>query len=62
MCPAAKKGTKEAILHIAGVWGWNSDLETGNFVPKGETASAKVAESRVYVCCSIGHSDILLNA
>ncbi|KAI9065672.1 hypothetical protein FKP32DRAFT_1565896, partial [Trametes sanguinea] len=31
-----------AILHTAVIWSWNSDLETGNFVPPGETAPSKI--------------------
>ncbi|KAH9887374.1 hypothetical protein C8Q73DRAFT_606404, partial [Cubamyces lactineus] len=36
-----------AILHTAAIWRWNSDLETGNYIPVGEVAPAKLAESRV---------------
>ncbi|KAH9846473.1 hypothetical protein C2E23DRAFT_744026, partial [Lenzites betulinus] len=36
-----------AIFYTAAVWRWNSSLETGNFVPEGETAPAKLAESRI---------------
>ncbi|KAI9061808.1 hypothetical protein FKP32DRAFT_1575055, partial [Trametes sanguinea] len=32
---------KPAMLHWAGLWSWNSDLETGNYVPKGETPSSR---------------------
>lgn len=37
------------MFHTVAVWRWGSDPETGNFVPPGETAPAKLAESRVYV-------------
>ncbi|KAI9057284.1 hypothetical protein FKP32DRAFT_1536209, partial [Trametes sanguinea] len=36
-----------AILYTAAVWAWNSDLETGNFVPAGEVPPSKIAESRI---------------
>ena len=47
LCPTGQKNTKPAILHTAAIWRWNSDLETGNYVPAGEIAPAKLAESRV---------------
>ncbi|OJT09727.1 hypothetical protein TRAPUB_13795 [Trametes pubescens] len=42
-----KAGSQEVILHTAAVWMWNSDLDTGNFVPEGQTAPDKVPESRM---------------
>lgn len=42
-----KEGNQEAIFYTAAVWMWNSDLETGNFVPPGATALGKVSESRL---------------
>ncbi|KAI0349030.1 hypothetical protein OH77DRAFT_1594448 [Trametes cingulata] len=40
-------GTKEAIFHTVAIWKWNSDMQTGNFVPPGEKVSSRVAESRI---------------
>ncbi|KAH9848481.1 hypothetical protein C2E23DRAFT_739683 [Lenzites betulinus] len=39
----------DAIFHTAAVWVWGSNLETGNFVPRGETApsTGKLSESRM---------------
>ncbi|KAH9846251.1 hypothetical protein C2E23DRAFT_702152, partial [Lenzites betulinus] len=38
-----------AVFHTAAVWVWGSNLETGNYVPRGETAPSKgkVSESRM---------------
>lgn len=36
-------------MHTAVVWTWNSDLQTGNFVPPGETASGKVSDNNLWV-------------
>ncbi|KAI0359247.1 hypothetical protein OH77DRAFT_1374941, partial [Trametes cingulata] len=36
-----------AVFHTVGIWRWNSDMETGNYVPHGESAPAKLAESRI---------------
>ncbi|KAH9895265.1 hypothetical protein C8Q73DRAFT_645035 [Cubamyces lactineus] len=36
MCRVGEKATKPAIFHTAAVWRWNSDMETGNYVPVGE--------------------------
>lgn len=41
------RGSKPAILHTAAIWRWASDLETGNFVPPGQQANSRVAESRM---------------
>ena len=30
------KACKDAVFFTAAVWLWNSNLETGNFVPEGE--------------------------
>ena len=38
---------EEAIFVHAGIWSWNADLETGNFVPLGEKPPSTVTESRV---------------
>ncbi|PPQ83058.1 hypothetical protein CVT26_011789 [Gymnopilus dilepis] len=38
---------QDAIFVHAAVWQSNSDLYTGNFVPKGEEAPIRVAESRI---------------
>ncbi|KAI0713868.1 hypothetical protein C8Q76DRAFT_619845, partial [Earliella scabrosa] len=36
-----------AVFHTAAVWRWNSHLETGNFVPTGETAPARLSEFKI---------------
>ncbi|KAI0702106.1 hypothetical protein C8Q76DRAFT_633237 [Earliella scabrosa] len=42
------RGTKrEAVFHTVGLWRWNSNLETGNYVPPGQTAPARLAEQRI---------------
>lgn len=33
-----EKEDNEAIFYTAAIWLWNSDLETGNYAPNGETA------------------------
>ena len=38
---------KLARFYTAGIWRWNSDLETGNFVPPGKVPPARLAESRM---------------
>ena len=38
---------KMARFYTAGIWRWNSSLETGNYVPPGETPPARLAESRM---------------
>ncbi|KAI0735614.1 hypothetical protein C8Q76DRAFT_610480, partial [Earliella scabrosa] len=38
-----------AVFHTAAVWRWSSHLETGNFVPRGETAPGRLPESRMHV-------------
>ncbi|PPQ79644.1 hypothetical protein CVT26_015683 [Gymnopilus dilepis] len=38
---------EEAIFVHAAVWDSNTNLETGNFVPSGETASSSLSENRV---------------
>ncbi len=44
------RGTKrEAVFTSVGLWRWNSDLETGNFVPIGHPAPEHLAEERMYV-------------
>ncbi|KAI1789226.1 hypothetical protein LXA43DRAFT_1096521 [Ganoderma leucocontextum] len=45
LCPPG--GKKPATLWTAGVWRWSSDLDTGNFVPPGETAPARLPENRI---------------
>ncbi|KAI9061994.1 hypothetical protein FKP32DRAFT_1574797 [Trametes sanguinea] len=47
MCPTSEDGLKAALFYASFVWSFHSDLDTGNYVPKGETAPSKVAESRV---------------
>ncbi|KAH9854467.1 hypothetical protein C2E23DRAFT_726756, partial [Lenzites betulinus] len=48
MCVSENKlGNEDAIFHTAAVWVWNSNLETGNFVPAGETAQSKIPEARL---------------
>ncbi|KAJ8457466.1 hypothetical protein ONZ51_g11514 [Trametes cubensis] len=47
MCRVGEKATKPAIFHTAAVWRWNSDMETGNYVPIGEVAPTKLVESRI---------------
>ncbi|TFK80247.1 hypothetical protein K466DRAFT_504219, partial [Polyporus arcularius HHB13444] len=48
MWKIAKRGTKrQAVFHSVGVWCWNSHLETGNFVPVGETAPEWLSEGRI---------------
>ena len=43
-----KRGTKkDAVFHSVGIWRWNSHLETGNYVPVGETAPERLAEDRM---------------
>ncbi|PIL26208.1 hypothetical protein GSI_11963 [Ganoderma sinense ZZ0214-1] len=42
--PGAKK---PATFWTAGIWRWNSHLETGNYVPPGEVAPARLAEGRI---------------
>ncbi|KAI0735635.1 hypothetical protein C8Q76DRAFT_599846, partial [Earliella scabrosa] len=36
-----------AVFHTAAVWRWSSHLQTGNYVPKGETAPGRMAESKI---------------
>ncbi|KAI0689528.1 hypothetical protein C8T65DRAFT_588578, partial [Cerioporus squamosus] len=36
-----------AVFHSAGVWRWNSHLETGNFVPIGKTPPERLSEQRI---------------
>ncbi|KAI0683361.1 hypothetical protein C8T65DRAFT_595191, partial [Cerioporus squamosus] len=36
-----------AIFHSVGMWRWNSPLETGNFVPSGQSAPERLAEERI---------------
>lgn len=44
------RGTRrEVVLTSVGLWRWNSDLETGNFVPVGRTAPERLAEDRMCV-------------
>ncbi|PIL33119.1 hypothetical protein GSI_04568 [Ganoderma sinense ZZ0214-1] len=44
----SRPGTRRAAtLWTAVVWRWNSDMETGNFVPPGAIAPARLAESRI---------------
>ncbi|PPQ65633.1 hypothetical protein CVT26_000575 [Gymnopilus dilepis] len=55
------KSTKEeAILVHAGIWSWNADLDTGNFVPVGEKPPSTVTESRVQNSvsfkCDVSHA------
>ena len=38
---------KMARFYTAGIWRWNSNLDTGNYVPAGETPPARLAESRM---------------
>ncbi|KAI1786565.1 hypothetical protein LXA43DRAFT_897731 [Ganoderma leucocontextum] len=45
LCPP--RGRKPATMWTAAVWRWNSDLDTGNFVPPGETTPARLPESRI---------------
>ena len=43
-----RRGTRrEAVFHTVGLWRWNSNLETGNFVPPGQTAPARLSEQRM---------------
>lgn len=50
MCVAENKlGNEDAVFYTAAVWTWNSDMQTGNFVPAGAAAQTKIAESRLYV-------------
>ncbi|KAI0328307.1 hypothetical protein GY45DRAFT_1255183 [Cubamyces sp. BRFM 1775] len=35
------------MFHTAAIWRWNSDLETGNFVPPDAEVPAKLAEARI---------------
>ncbi|KAI9069789.1 hypothetical protein FKP32DRAFT_1559045 [Trametes sanguinea] len=37
----------DAVFYTAAIWMWNSDMETGNFVPVGQEATAKIAENRI---------------
>lgn len=39
---AGSESKREAVFHTAGVWLWNSDLETSNFVPDGEVPGPNV--------------------
>ncbi|KAI0716618.1 hypothetical protein C8Q76DRAFT_616577, partial [Earliella scabrosa] len=36
-----------AVFHTAAVWQWNAHLETGNFVPLGQTAPRGLREARI---------------
>ncbi|KAI0359339.1 hypothetical protein OH77DRAFT_1447400 [Trametes cingulata] len=47
MASPTEKAVKEVMLYSAGPWLFNSDLEVGNFLPKGEAAESNVAESRL---------------
>ena len=38
---------KVAVLSHAGIWAWASPLQTGNFVPEGQTAPEGIPEGRM---------------
>ncbi|PPQ81644.1 hypothetical protein CVT26_013895 [Gymnopilus dilepis] len=38
---------KVAVLSHAGIWAWASPLQTGNFVPEGQTAPEGIPEGRI---------------
>lgn len=47
LCPVGQKSKKPAVFTTAAVWRWSTDLDTGNYVPEGETAPEKLLEARV---------------
>lgn len=54
MCVADNKlGNEDAVFHTAAVWVWNSNLETGNFVPAGEAVQSKIPEARLCVAMNV---------